>query len=915
MIRLFLLEKINSLMLYLFIMFLPFIVFYWMVPFIFHFTIGNDYIKFPIRQQMELLFSLKTGSFPLYVPGFASGHSSTALTLGQIFHPLSWIVSIMPGYWDGKVIDWNNFFKLLSLGFTQLILHFFLKRFGISVVLSFMFSFVTVYTLRMLNLFQYGAPLEAYTGYLILCSLIGLYCINSKGFFLPLAIIFTTYSVICSGHPEEMYYGLLAAGLFTLIAPFYISTMLSDVKIDFKSAFRFWLKTVLFLFLGIILSSTYIVPFYLEFLRFNVHRVGQNYKWANFVTDTFIGTLNNFFLPLRSQTFSAFGGSSLIIMAVTLPVVRLFRIRFPRPIWTLWFILFVIFMHMLGNMTPVHRLFWEYLPFASSIRLPGRISIIMPFFMMLILGWIAKSKASTIFIGESSVNLRPVTILASVTVLLILIYYLFCVIGYYVFHFSSFLKWFNPHFKDNLRYLNISYEEVEITLIILGVLSLLSLIFYVEGKKLARWFGMAVLIIAVILQLGIAFKYRSMNWITSKERIDIPTFNEMKSQKGKELTYLYYPGAGLQSSIVTKQLDHSFIEPFLGKIFTEVIPVNSQEEAYEKMWRMRLPQQVFIEGYDVKRAGQITDGAKDMRKGEVSLVYSSFNRLEFKVYSEKPAIFGLSYPYTDNWRAWVNGEKVKVYRANGTAHAVEIPEGESIVEFRYWSGAFFWGMIISCMTFTLIGVFVGLKGFRGLRRAIIVIVVIVIGAGTFMLWYKSLYNGENLETEYTWTYTPPSSSPNLAYGKKNWTNISTIHLNETYRELELYRGKIVDGDKSPGNGFITCYYDSSAWFVDLSRDKKIKKILFYYSNKVPPFLLLKNCSVFEDERGGGKGRKIYDILASNDRERWKIIGSVEVENNGSGVREVIFQDIQTARFIQIKLQGRGQLSFDEIEIY
>lgn len=85
----------------LFILLLPFLVFYWQAPFLADKTIGNDYVAFPIQQQMELQFSLEHGTFPLYVPGFAGGHSSAALTLGQMYHPISHLASIMPGYWDG----------------------------------------------------------------------------------------------------------------------------------------------------------------------------------------------------------------------------------------------------------------------------------------------------------------------------------------------------------------------------------------------------------------------------------------------------------------------------------------------------------------------------------------------------------------------------------------------------------------------------------------------------------------------------------------------------------------------------------------------------------------------------------------------------------------------------------------------
>ncbi len=864
---------------------------------------------------MEFLFSLKMGSFPLFIPGFAGGHTSIALTVGQILHPLSYAVFIMPGYWDGMSIDWNNLFKLLSLGLTQVVLYLFLKELNLRTVIALVFSFVTVYTLRMINLFQFGTSLEAYTGYLILCSLIGLYYIKGhKGYLYPILIIVFTYMLICSGHPEEIYYGLLATGIFTLIAPFYITKMLSDVDVKFRSIPTFWVRIGLFLLLGIMLSSVYIIPFYSEFLKLNIHRVGRDYSWANFNVDSVAGTLNNFFLPLRSHVRSAFGGSSFFLLPVFLPFLRFFQIKIPRSIWILWLVIVIIFLHMLGHRTPIHRFFWEYLPFASAIRLPGRISIIMPFFIMLLLAWIVKNGKIKVIIGRFVLGLSPITILSIVSALIITIYYVIYITGYYLFDLPLFLKWFHPYYEGNFLSFGISYEQVELALVLLGLLSLIALILHSEGKSIKVLTGL-VLIVVILLQIGITLRYRSYNWITSIRDLDIPSLSEMRLQKMKKLDYLYYPGAGLQSSVVTVQLENSFVEPFLGKIFTEIIPVNSQEDAYKMMRESRLPQQVFIEDYDRGSAKRLTDGAKGMRKGAVRLVYSSFNRLEFKVYSEKPAIFGLSYPYTGNWRAWVNGEKVRVYRANGAAHAVEIPAGESIVEFRCWSDAFFWGMIISCMTFTLIGIFVGLTGFRGFRRAIIVIVVIVIGAGTFILWYRSLYNGENLKTEYTWTYTPHSSHPNIAYGKKVILNSPKKIMD--VKEMELYRSRIVDGDRRSGSGFITCFYESPALIVDLTESKEIGKIVIYHSNRFPRFLdILFSCYGYPfTERRESQEEPVVDVLISSAGEGFDIVKSVILKRGYEGDIQINLQKPRLARYVQIRLRGGGQLMVDEIEVY
>lgn len=898
------------------IIILPFLIFYWMIPFVSSSTMGNDYLRFSIRHQMELMFSIWSGSFPLYIPGFGSGQSSSALTLGQIFHPLPHLASILPGYWGGKAIEWNSFLKLLSLGLTQLALFAFLRRIRLNVLFSFLLSFITVYNLRMISLFRHGAPIEAYTAHLILCAVIGWYFIKPTKWIGPLFIIATTYLLVCSGHPEEMYYGLLGAGLFSLIAPFYLSTMLSDRQVDFRIAFTFSCKVGSFFLLGILLSSAYIIPFFFDFIKANVDRVGQDYAWANSNLDTFIGTINNFFLPLRSDVHGVFGGSTLILLAAAMPALRVFKIKIPRSIWVVWGLLLLMFLFMQGSRTPVHRFLWEILPFASSIRVAGRISMIMPFFIMILLAWVVKAAPVSASLGRLHFTVKPSVVLAYCALLLTIIYCLIYIAGYHMLSLDEFRELFRYPVGD---FYNISNFQVDFIIIILGITSLIILINNNIHTNAAR--GLSILLIIVMaLQLGVTLKFRSSLW--TKEKYDSPSFETMQKQKMAKLDYLYYPGGGLHSSIVMKQLKRSFIEPFLGKIYTHVIPVADQEEGYKTMLQERLPQQIFVERYDQQKADAITEGAKDMKEGTVKLQYSSFNRLQFHVASEVPAFLGLSYPYTGHWSAWVNGVKAHVYRANGASHAVEIPEGESLIEFRYWSSASFWGMVISFTTFALIGLFVCLRGLGGVPRIIATVIILIISAGGFMLWYNSLYSGDNLETEYAWTYTPPLDTPNIAYGKKSWLGPNDTSVHWSAIELALHNNRFVDGDSRQCSGFISRIYDNPAWVLDLYQARSLKTIVLHEScqNRTMshgPLNMLYISIIDYDkpnEKPAANSRPLY-ISLSNDGSSWSPVDSVLSPMICCDPMRIVFDEPKTARYIKIEGSGKSKLMFDEVEVY
>ncbi|MBI5674614.1 MAG: discoidin domain-containing protein [Nitrospirae bacterium] len=855
-----------SLWILFFIIVLPFILLYWMVPFVSDLTLGADYQIYSINEQVELLFSIKTGSVPLYAPGYKYGHSSSALTLSQVYHPISHIASLMPGYWNGKALEWNTFLRLLSLGFVHLALFTFLRKIRLNLLFAFLISFITVYNMRMLEAFRYGASLEAFTGNLLLCTATGCYFVSPSRWFGPLSIIGFTYLLVCSGHPPMMFYGLIGAGLFTLVTPFFIATMLPEIDVNLKIALRFWAKAGFYVCLGIMLSSAYVVPFYFEFVTTNIEYAHMSYQ-SDMGQDTIVGALNNFFMPLVSDVLSSFGGSALILIVLVLPLLRCVRVKVPPSVWAIWGMLLFAFFYILGPQTPIYKWAFKYLPFVSSVGGVGRISIIIPSLMMLPLAWIVNAGTFSFRFKKQDVVLTPFIFLGLIALILIPLYLL------PVFLLKPALGYFTPHFLRKIPF------RIEFLSVFFGMASLAALVLYEIYPRLKRVLGI-FLCLMVLLQMGTILKYGTF----IEKKVDNLTFQQMKVQKKEKLDFNFRQNPGLFHAVVLNHLSHSFMEPFLGKIYTQIIPVSSQDNAYKEMERERLPQQVFAEGYDLEKAKVMNEKNKNVKAGTVNLAFSSFNRLQFKVISPAPAIFGMAYPFTGHWRVWVNGEKVHVYRANGIAHAIEIPDGESLVEFRYWSKPFFWGMIVSCLTFAVIGLFVCFRGLKGLPRITGAVIVLIISAGGFMFWYNSLYRGHNLDTAYTWTYIPPANTPNLAYGKKT---VVSYPLDSSEKRFDS--SSAVDGYIKPGAGF-SFWKINEALIVDLKEPQRIKTIVLYGEFKTNP-----------------------EISFSQNGTRWQM-GSFVIVKDSKNIMRIIFEKPMDALFVKVKAID-SVLTIDEVEIY
>jgi NedA-like, galactose-binding domain len=856
--------------------------FHWMLPFVSDWSLGNDYQRYPIQEQMELMFSLKSGSFPLYVPGYCGGQSASALTLGQIYHPISHIAALMPGYWNGNALEWNTLLRLLSLGFTHLIIFLLLMDLGAGALFAFILSFVTVYNLRMLDLFRYGASLESWTGYLLLCGVIGLFCTRENKRIGALWIPVSIYWLVTSGHPQMMYYGLFGAILFTFLIPYIVKSLIPGRYLNIEETIKFYLFVLFFGLIGILLSSAYTLPFYYDFLLTNAGRVAQEYEWANLFSDTFISTVNNLFYPLRSNVQSAFGGSPLYLVAILVPVLRCFKVKVPNVIWTIWTFILLVFLFMQGERTFIHYIVWKFIPFVSSFRVAGRASMILPILLLLLLTWIVKIEAFKYRILKREISFIP-AVLVTFTALFLMVLYGGSVI---------------PFSKPSI-YTAVALREISpITEMIIQAVSGSVLIFfmlYFLSKKFKHITG-TVLAFLVVLHVGGLLYYGT--WIETKKAP--PTYLQMLEEKKNGLEFKHLPGAGLTSKTVMKQIKLSNIEPSLGKFYKKFIVVKNNEQAYELIQNGRYPDQIILESNEMMHRIEpvIENGEKD----RVELVYSSFNRLVFEVRATQAGFFELAYPFTGHWKAIANGKPVPMYRANGGYHAIYLPRGLNRIEFKYTSVAALWGLLISCFALAVAGATVSLCYTEKRWRVLITSTAVLLGVFFFWIWYKSLYNGDNLRTQYIWVSSSPRSIQNLAYGRKTRVSPIKVLIPPNIDYFTAFNslsssGRSVDGKITLNSGFITDLRKEPWWIVDLKTSTQIRSVVIY-----------------EGKINTNINKRPLRVSLSDDLKKWNL--GVKIDG-GLDERPLNFKfdEPRQARYVLIKASGRCRLALDEVEIY
>ncbi|MFZ5563893.1 MAG: hypothetical protein ACOZBW_07550 [Thermodesulfobacteriota bacterium] len=884
---------------------LPFLMFHWMIPFVSDLAPGIDYIRYHVWPQADMMFSIHSGSFPLYVHWVNGGMPGVSI-VGQAggYLPFPYLLSLLPGYGTGYALQWNILLDFVCIAAAHIVLFRFLRKTGQNTGVAFFISMITVYSPRIQLSFFYGAALDTWVGHIFLCSAIGFYYLQPGRWKGPLLVIASACWVVCSGYPGEVYYGMLTAALFTLFLPYCMPCESGNPP--FKNVLPFWIKTGAFIATAILLSFAYLLPLYVDTVK-NVLFPHQSYDQICYHLDTPVGIISNFFLPLRFFYAAGFAGTPLYLAVMLTPVLFAFRLNIPKAIWLIWAAAILIGLHAMGPETPVHRLAWEHLPLAASVRAPARILMMLPMLFVLVLIWLFHEEKAA---AKGSVLRRPLFLIAGCALVL--------TVAYITAMPETVRLDLHTMSLANLRRIPPLTEPLTIFLGLgcLAIAAVYSLLPAIRKK--------AVLLLCVIgcLHIVTIFRYSSLP-IKPIEKNDIRTYERIASEKAETLHgfpgYLYTSGQSIYMDAVT-QIENYMLEPFLGKIYRKWTSVNSRDDAYALLKKDRKSDEAVVENMPARpTAPERTEGMQAVAD-TVELTYSSYNRLVFCAQAALPSVFSTALAHTGYWRAWVNGRPAPVYRANGYACAVLIPAGKSTVEFRYWSGASVWGMAISCATLALIGILIGLFGIRQKKGAVTAGLVSAMALALFLLWYSSLYSGKNFNTRYTWVSPPADAPQNIAFGKPTQTWGMPLWYPYTHGSECA-----VDGDVSFYSCFVAPEGEAPWWEVDLKQVETIDSIVIHVSLQGEEYDKIFSYTVDNMAPVWQGGISVYwkkpvmfnrlplTVATSTDHENWEAFLIRDMDKRFPVTLKTTHP--KPVRYIRIIAAGKSRLCLNEVEVY
>lgn len=697
---------------------LPFAMLAWLLPFVSTEGIGNDYPVYSLHQQLHLMWSVWSGTFPLYMPGFAVGHSTAAMTLGQLYHPLSWLSSVMPGYWDGFALEWNTVLRLLSLGIAQVCVFKLCRRLSLGALASFLVSFAVVYNLRMLDSFRYGASLEAYVGMLFAATAVGFVFLDS-GSKRPISFLaLGTYLTLVCGHPQWAFFGLVGTGLFALFFPWIAAAIHPDIKPpSYRMVFRYLARLCAGFGLGALVSSPYLLTFYFEYLKTNSSRVQSSYDWTLGYGDSVRGELSNFLFPLHADVHGAFGGSAMFLLVALFPVVVIVR-RAPWALWLAYALCALALLFAMGKATVVHAFMVTHLPFFDSFRVPGRLVLWIPLFALPIWAWLFHPA-----------NRRA---LVATGVAALVVFALYWAWPEFVLPAT---ESYSPHavFTDRI-------PPYFYTLIFqLAGASLALLVSAAAWKRFSRPLFMLA---TIPLVLSTALCLYGGTWKEPKQKT--PSFGQISENRKASVASHAYSGDGIEMSTVTAYLEWGLNpQRSLGTIVHRVEHVATATSTLERLKRDGVTSSTFLDRPVNHRMSLNTSGTGN---DVVKLVYNTSNRFVFEVVSSVDGYFVLGQPWLPGFLGVLDGREVEVVKANVMFPAIFLPKGAHTVEFRFISRPFLVGAIIA---------FLAACGWAWWafprRRLLVSISALVIGAALAGLAHPSLLPRGSFGTQYQWT--------------------------------------------------------------------------------------------------------------------------------------------------------------------
>jgi hypothetical protein len=704
-------------------------IFVFLFPFLYYFRalipgfpfsleIKNDFIVLYYKYKVYLLDMLCSGHFPLWSPAEASGYPFYSNPFTQAFYPLNLPLVLVYKVLGGYSLFDHQAFTVLGVSIYALGLFLWLSLLLPNQRSVFFATIVTSLSFKLGEILRF--PNAIHTAAWMPWILYGITLASTQGKYLRSGIIIfvSCIMLLTGGYPYYAYFALF------LIPPYALLLLFPNVRpllitkrpTSSFSVNKFLLTLLLSSSASLCICAPYLIKMR-ELMIQTVDRAGSSYAFSAYASFDPIGTLGSFIFPPAAQAegwyYFSITGVFLIIVYIAI-LIRRRRDQASEFLFLLlslvWFIAISAITY--GRISPLFNLLWHYLPGFSSIRIFGRMNIILLPILSLLLARAYESFESLLsgLTGAGSErDLRRRTIILAVSVLLITAIIVGAIQAwlYQTKHFDRYwVLFFKP--DHGIEWTYIYYTIISFMVMISAIL------FAVKRPFTTPRSLFILLVILLALAIGDLFPVGSSQWMVKSstslssaratfqfrrmitgslmtprtriyDTITLPRFNIGWLQSWYFQRYLSF-----DQTVFLKSED--MLRP--NGILVYGTPMRIREvrdpggpNAYAEFMGLKTGRRIFAS----QRIDHptIKDFLSDVQRTEsgclhkMEVTYYDGDKLKMIVQNSQPIYVSFIDNWDPDWKASVNGKRVAIDKLFGTFKSVRIEPGENKIVFYY----------------------------------------------------------------------------------------------------------------------------------------------------------------------------------------------------------------------------------------
>jgi hypothetical protein len=675
-------------------------IFLWPLIYLFHHilpingqytAVDNDFIVLYYKYKIYLLACLAKFKFPLWSPSEGAGFPFYINPFAQVFYPLNlplvlWY-KISGGY---NPID-HQFFAIIGISIFALGIYKWLQLINKNTRAVILSTVIISVSFKITEILRFPNAVHTAAWYpWILYAITKIF--KSQSFKdSVLAGITLVFSLICFCTGGYLYYVYYSQFLFV---PYFLIFLIRPFRrylFDIDSIK--WKNVICTFAVCAVLAALVCGPYILgvkNLMSQTTDRTGKNFDYS---TDYYIfnltDTIGSLVYPPAAEAEGWYFFSVTALLIILLYLFTKSTSKFPSDSYfsgeiavKIFFVLWIGIISYIsyGKYSYLFIFLWKYLPGFSSLRVWGRLSIIL----LPILAWLlslAFNNFENLISGAGQVKSKSFhkryrTILTLILVYVIILFaQLYLILNKVYDH--QWTDWFQNVWSYNVWFLYLGVPAFAVILLILTVGKKYAL----ESSKILTIITSLLAIIAIFEMWPVGTHMWTYEGKLLKERINLNV--DMINQAS-----FSYPRINRKDSISLSPVFNVSVLPswYFDRYVKFLKEYSDDLQAREFLLGVTSKQKVFFS--EAINHKTIRDFLKDSLryKNHGYLLSYTGDELEWKIDAPTAGYISFIDNWDSNWKVFVDGEEKKIELLFGTFKSVAVKEGEHHIKFIYKPG-------------------------------------------------------------------------------------------------------------------------------------------------------------------------------------------------------------------------------------